>query len=770
MDTNCKNNKFNLDHVYCHSNDSNYIRATKSSGTVDIMTLLKENKQLKAMLLLHLDLIQEQSDQLQAKDKLLATLKEENENMKIKIENLESEKNAINKLGIPVQENNTKLSIGIGGRNSYHRVHGKAVESSDLYKKVNKNTLNFKHEEKKENLAEYSNIEQKQKSKLILSNEKTSTTATITTRSRHTPTPPGGQIQVQSDKYKIVDENSNSGVPNSGSIIGQSNGKPISKIMLQLHRVKIPDNILPNKLNNVDDKSDSEISSFNIQLASIFENKEGSPKSPLCSPPLLPPITRSPKWFRKTASPTNLSLSVPLSKKSKVSKMISETKIEPLDCPLSPLLDPKSEIEIKEEIKHEDTEDGFSCESSGPDIEPIRRFIRCKSRQSIGESSASSAQQLSETILSNNSTQDSQAQALSPVSKTLSSGSKNMSVSNNSQIVQIGNISSFPDRCSISDSGRRKVSYLSTRKLYSAREWTTEGIPAEEFTSIKEEEEALKAEQPMLEIPKWTVKEVSCLYSIESTEDLSDETFRKRHAKLEHDEKRRKKWDVQRIREQRTIERLKRRHCKEEIVETENQELASFYPTPDQIKFIQISEELPVEAFGGELIPRLNPSEFQLPWRKHSHLNRICETNSETQTDNLQQSSKYPPYHSRHQTNQLNDSSITGSGSATGVGTSSNTASTFLFIKKRKKPQSTCTRRQHQQLQQQKINPNSSNIINNSNLSFNLNVSSTNKNVLFGTVTSPGQNNEDKNLIIGDSNVIEKVQHSSNLNNEIFNL
>lgn len=66
-----------LDHVYCHTTQtksvySNNMATANNSGggssstNSDVLALLKENKQLKGMLILHLDLIQEQSDQLMA--------------------------------------------------------------------------------------------------------------------------------------------------------------------------------------------------------------------------------------------------------------------------------------------------------------------------------------------------------------------------------------------------------------------------------------------------------------------------------------------------------------------------------------------------------------------------------------------------------------------------------------------------------------------------------------------------------------------------------
>jgi male-specific lethal 1 len=96
---------------------------------------------------------------------------------------------------------------------------------------------------------------------------------------------------------------------------------------------------------------------------------------------------------------------------------------------------------------------------------------------------------------------------------------------------------------------------------------------------------------------------------------MNDDVFLKRHAKFEIDEKRRKKWDLMRIREQKTIERLKKRHegyVAESSSGGENL-TTSFYPSPDNVRFIQISEEIPVQAFGDD-IPAIPAKEFTLPW------------------------------------------------------------------------------------------------------------------------------------------------------------
>lgn len=96
MDTNKKLNRRseynNLDHLYCHTNTNdsgNYVRPKNTGSDMDMVSVLKEIKQLKSIINLHLDLIQDQSDQLISKDKLLMIMKKENDLLKAKIEKLE---------------------------------------------------------------------------------------------------------------------------------------------------------------------------------------------------------------------------------------------------------------------------------------------------------------------------------------------------------------------------------------------------------------------------------------------------------------------------------------------------------------------------------------------------------------------------------------------------------------------------------------------------------------------------------------------------------
>lgn len=128
------------------------------------------------------------------------------------------------------------------------------------------------------------------------------------------------------------------------------------------------------------------------------------------------------------------------------------------------------------------------------------------------------------------------------------------------------------------------------------------------------EEAAATAAAEAIEVPTWRVNHIASLYSMEGTENLDDEVFRKRHAKLEANEKRRKRWDLQLLREQQHTERLRRRM--ERSVEKPPSCPPTFSGDLKHIHFVEVVEDLPVLAFG-QPIPELQPAEFTLPWVKH---------------------------------------------------------------------------------------------------------------------------------------------------------
>ena len=88
-------------------------------------------------------------------------------------------------------------------------------------------------------------------------------------------------------------------------------------------------------------------------------------------------------------------------------------------------------------------------------------------------------------------------------------------------------------------------------------------LEGEDF--VKREKEEVKSILRFAEVPGWREKAVPAASSSRTTstaasEATDDEVYLKRHGKPEVEEKRRKRWDMQRIREQRHIERLKMRY------------------------------------------------------------------------------------------------------------------------------------------------------------------------------------------------------------------
>ena len=89
---------------------------------------------------------------------------------------------------------------------------------------------------------------------------------------------------------------------------------------------------------------------------------------------------------------------------------------------------------------------------------------------------------------------------------------------------------------------KNKESFLTTQDNY----YTAVG--ENDFTLSIKSCESPEASANNLEVPSWRIKPYTSCYTMEGTENLDDEIFNKRHVKLENDERRRKRWDVQRIR------------------------------------------------------------------------------------------------------------------------------------------------------------------------------------------------------------------------------
>ncbi|XP_004080702.1 male-specific lethal 1 homolog isoform X1 [Oryzias latipes] len=170
--------------------------------------------------------------------------------------------------------------------------------------------------------------------------------------------------------------------------------------------------------------------------------------------------------------------------------------------------------------------------------------------------------------------------------------------------------------CQIED-----LPYMSTTEMYLCC-WNQPPLSPLHETSPQKEEEVASEWTPhvvhdmLIVFPSWRENHIEPLAedpSFDPPELMDDGTFLKRHAKLELDEKRRKRWDIQRIREQRMFQRLQQRMNRKKNVQEMEPDLSSFYPDTEDVESIMITPFLPVVAFGRPL-PKLAQQNFELPW------------------------------------------------------------------------------------------------------------------------------------------------------------
>jgi len=118
-------------------------------------------------------------------------------------------------------------------------------------------------------------------------------------------------------------------------------------------------------------------------------------------------------------------------------------------------------------------------------------------------------------------------------------------------------------------------------------------------------------EGSVLNIPTWKVNKLFPLPNGSATsqvkETIDDDTILKRHSRLEVAEKRRKRWDIQRIREYRYNEKLRQRKLKQ----TQDSTFETFSPSLNDITAVQVEQTLPINVFGHLLQP-LQSEEFSL--------------------------------------------------------------------------------------------------------------------------------------------------------------
>ncbi|KAL4222627.1 U2 snRNP complex subunit msl1 [Mactra antiquata] len=116
-----------------------------------------------------------------------------------------------------------------------------------------------------------------------------------------------------------------------------------------------------------------------------------------------------------------------------------------------------------------------------------------------------------------------------------------------------------------------------------------------------------------VEVPSFRVKHYTNHYAIEGTEDHEDDTFSRRHQKPEIEEKRRKRWDDQRLREEKMLEKLREKQELKHKHRKPEDPVESFLPCLDDITHIDVLDKIPVTAFG-QPIPFSKNESFSLPW------------------------------------------------------------------------------------------------------------------------------------------------------------
>lgn len=156
--------------------------------------------------------------------------------------------------------------------------------------------------------------------------------------------------------------------------------------------------------------------------------------------------------------------------------------------------------------------------------------------------------------------------------------------------------------------GKKKVVRLEDRFLFTDILYPTLQDLRVELSDLHE-----PASRSNVEVPSWrTPHTTSSSHSPDEPEDTTDEVYDRRHSKMELEEKKRKRWDAQRIRELRTIERMEWKAIQKEMAKWAHI-VTTYSPEPSDTKRVAVSDTIPVVAFGA-LVPRLKNGGFSLPW------------------------------------------------------------------------------------------------------------------------------------------------------------
>ncbi|XP_033639211.1 male-specific lethal 1 homolog isoform X1 [Asterias rubens] len=129
---------------------------------------------------------------------------------------------------------------------------------------------------------------------------------------------------------------------------------------------------------------------------------------------------------------------------------------------------------------------------------------------------------------------------------------------------------------------------------------------------VTDPDPALPAGTTVVQVPSWRLNPLNISTSTDNVEDIEDGTFERRHQKYEVAEQKRKRWDIQRVRELREHERLEQKMLRREYGNWDDI-LKTFYPEPSDACQLQVSDTVPLVAFGVQ-VPVAKDCEFELPW------------------------------------------------------------------------------------------------------------------------------------------------------------
>ncbi|ALC38711.1 msl-1 [Drosophila busckii] len=131
-----------------------------------------------------------------------------------------------------------------------------------------------------------------------------------------------------------------------------------------------------------------------------------------------------------------------------------------------------------------------------------------------------------------------------------------------------------------------------------------------------EEADELLVDDPELEIPEWRVVKYKPSTIDHKKESITDADFVRRHEKHVKDEIERKKRDARYLREQSRSEQLRSRHNQDVVlVQLDPLPTSTFYPLPEDIESLQYVTDVPVQAFGEDIVNmRDKAGYFVLPW------------------------------------------------------------------------------------------------------------------------------------------------------------